>query len=231
MPPRRSAGYQAVGLGSSRSSSTTSKTYPSGSRKKNRRNGVLRIGSMRVAPRAMSRSWSEGNSARGKATAMCRPNSFSNGEGSNSGSSTRCSSTPGAIVSQAAGRPMLPGRAIGGQPSASAKNAHDRRTSRVASVMCASAMIPLEGLGVRGEGRGRGGQGSPGRTPPAKKPLPSSPFLRALSDCGLARNTPIIAGECESRSSRPSRWRRPWGDLEEDPVRSSLRRSGSWRAW
>ena len=35
-------------------------------------------------------------------TAMCRPNSFSNREGSNSGSSIKCSSMPGAISSQAA---------------------------------------------------------------------------------------------------------------------------------
>ncbi len=81
--------------------------------------------------------------------AMCRPNSLSKGEGSNSGSSTRCSSTPGAIVSQAAGRPMLPGRAIGRQPSASAKNAVDRGTSRVARVMWASVIeTPLGLLGL-----------------------------------------------------------------------------------
>jgi hypothetical protein len=52
----------------------------------------------------------------------------------------RCSSTPGAIASQAAGRPMLPGRAIGRQPRTSAKNADARAMSRVASVMCASAI-------------------------------------------------------------------------------------------
>ena len=46
-------------------------------------------------------------------TAMCRPNSFSNGEGSNFGSSIKCSSMPGAISSQAAVVMMLPGRAAG----------------------------------------------------------------------------------------------------------------------
>ncbi len=130
--------HQLAGRGSLGSCSTTSKTYPSGSRKKNRWNGVSRIGSISVAPRATSRCLSAENSASGKATAMCRPYSRSKGEGANSGSSTRCSSTPGVIDSQAAARPMLPGRVIGRQPSASAKNADARATSRVASVMWAT---------------------------------------------------------------------------------------------
>ena len=44
-------------LGSSWFSSTTSKTYPFGSRKKKRSNGVSRIGSIRVAPCACRRSF------------------------------------------------------------------------------------------------------------------------------------------------------------------------------
>ena len=44
-------------LGSSWFSSTTSNTYPFGSRKKKRVNGVARNGSIRVAPRACSRSF------------------------------------------------------------------------------------------------------------------------------------------------------------------------------
>ena len=56
---------------------------------------------------------------------------------------------PGAISSQAAVMPILPGRATGCQPSDSRKKATDRDTSRVASVMCASAMpLVLAALGL-----------------------------------------------------------------------------------
>ena len=51
---------------------------------------------------ACNRSFNRGNSASAHVTAMWRPNSFSNRDGSNSGSSIKCSSIPGAISSQAA---------------------------------------------------------------------------------------------------------------------------------
>ena len=53
---------------------------------------------------------------------MCRPNSASNGEGAKAATLIKCNSWPGAISSQAASRPMLLGRAIERQPSASEKN-------------------------------------------------------------------------------------------------------------
>jgi len=66
---------------------------------------------------------------------MCRPYSCSNGEGWNSGTSTRCSSCPGAICSQAAGAALFRGRPIGVQPRTSWKKAVDRASSQVARVL------------------------------------------------------------------------------------------------
>jgi hypothetical protein len=84
-------------------------------------------------------AFNSANRARGQVMAICRPNSLSNREGSNSGSRTRCNSHPCAISSHAAATPMLPGFATRSQPRTSWKNAADLSTSRVASVMCASA--------------------------------------------------------------------------------------------
>ena len=72
-------------------------------------------------------------------TAMCRPNSFSNREGSNSGSSIKCSSIPGAISSHAAVVLMFPGRAAGCQPSASwKKSGRSPHVARRQSDVCQS---------------------------------------------------------------------------------------------
>jgi len=86
---------------------------------------------------------SVGKPVRGRLSAMCRPYSCSNREGWSSGTSTRCSSYPGAICSQAAGAALFRGRPIGVQPRTSWKKAVDRAGSRVARVTCASATIVL----------------------------------------------------------------------------------------
>ena len=106
-----------------------------GSRKKKRSKGVSRRGSITLAPWAIRRFLSVGKPARGRLSAMCRPYSCSNGEGWNSGTSTRCSSCPGAICSQAAGAALFRGRPIGVQPRTSWKKAVDRASSRVARVL------------------------------------------------------------------------------------------------
>src|SRR5271157_6481192 len=125
------------------SCSSTSKRWPLGSRKKKRSKGVSRRGSITLAPWAIRRSLSVGKPARGRLSAMYRPYSCSNGEGWNSGTSTRCSSCPGAICSQAAGAALFRGRPISVQPRTSWKKAVDRASSRVARVTCASATIVL----------------------------------------------------------------------------------------
>src|SRR5262245_39067178 len=84
---------------------------------------------------------------------MCRPNSASNGDGAKSATSTMCNACAGAISSHAAGRPMLLGRAIGRQPSAPAKKASARRTSRVARVRWASDTAPPRGIWCSVAGR------------------------------------------------------------------------------
>src|SRR5271157_1298258 len=117
------------------SCSSTSKRWLLGSRKKKRSKGVSRRGSITLSPWAIRRFLSVGKPARGRLSAMCRPYSCSNGEGWNSGTSTRCSSCPGAICSQAAGAALFRGRPIGVQPRTSWKKAVDRASSQVARVL------------------------------------------------------------------------------------------------
>ncbi|MFO0929635.1 MAG: hypothetical protein U0736_21830 [Gemmataceae bacterium] len=107
-----------------------------------------RSASISSAPAAASRRRSPSSVAAGTVTATCRPNSASNGDGSNPATSTRCISCPGPTSSQAAGRPTFAGRSIDRQPRAAVKKAADRATSRVASVKWAIGIDSFTRIGI-----------------------------------------------------------------------------------